>query len=165
MGPCAEVRALERCRVRNSIKQLGLAASAAMLAGCGVGCLYGESGKVTVIRTDSRLDPERVVAVVGDALRPLGFSGPAAEKPAPGSPRYWDYRFSVGAGKFAPRERVDVLIKFDGLSISLADFAGGWKASRFDRGVTEAIETRLRSELDADIAFTHAPTPAFCLGP
>ena len=73
--------------------------------------------------------------------------------------------FSVGSGKFAPKERVDVYIKFEDLSILLSDFAKNSKASAFDRSVMEAIQTRLSSDLGADIAFAHPSTPAFCLGP
>lgn len=144
-------------------KRLTVAAMAAMLAGCGVGCLYGESGRVTVIHADAPPRPERVVEVIGDALRPMGFSGREAGKLTPKPPWYWDYEFSVEVG--TPRERVDVHIKFDDLSISLSDFARNSTASVFDRSVMEAIQTRLRSELNADIAFTHPSTPAFCLGP
>jgi hypothetical protein len=151
--------------LRGMIPQFTVVAIATMLAGCGIGCLYGETGKVTVTRADSPPSPERVVEIVGDALRPMGFSGQVPYPIIPKPPWYWDYEFSVGVGKFAPRERVDVYIKFDDLSISLSDFAKNSKASAFDRSVTEAIKTRLRSELDADIAFTHPPTPAFCLGP
>jgi hypothetical protein len=148
-----------------AIPRITLVAIAAMLAGCGVGCLYGETGKVTVIRADSPPSPERVVEIVGDALRPMGFSGHVPYPMTPKPPWYLDYEFSLGVGKFAPRERVDVHIKFDDLSISLSDFARNSKASAFDLRVMEAIQTRLRSDLDADIAFTHPPTPAFCLGP
>ncbi len=148
-----------------AINGLLLTTIAAMLAGCGAGCLYHETGKVVVVRADSRPTPERVVEVVGDSLRPLGFSGRVAYKLSPRPLWYWDYEFSVGVGKFAPRERVNVLIRFNDLSISLSDFARNSKASAFDRSVMEAIQTRLRSELDADISFTHPPTPAFCLGP
>jgi hypothetical protein len=36
---------------------------------------------------------------------------------------------------------------------------GPLRASPFDRSVTEAIQTRLRSELGADISFTQVPMP------
>ena len=146
-----------------AILPLTLAAIVVMLAGCGVGCLYGETGKVTVIRAASPPNPERVVEVVAEALQPMGFSGREAGKLTPRPPWYWDYEFSMGAG--VPREQIDIHIKFDDLSISLSDFARNSKASAFDRSVTEAIKTRLRSDLDADIVFTHPRTPAFCLGP
>lgn len=148
------------------IKRLTLSAIAAILTGCGVGCLYGESGKVVVVRADSPPSPDHLVAVVGDALRPMGFTGAVASALTPKPPWYWDYSFrSPGVGKFAPRDVVDVHIKFDDLSISLVDWDRSSKASPFDRSVMEAIQTRLRTELGADISFTHPPTPAFCLGP
>jgi len=149
-----------------AINGLLLAIIAAMLAGCGgVGCLYQETGKVVGVREDSRPGPERVVEVVGDSLRPLGFSGHEAYKLKQRPELNWDYEFSVGVGKFFPRDRVDVNIRFADFSILLSDFSRKSKASAFDRSVMDAIQTRLRSELDADISFTHPPTPALCLGP
>jgi len=73
-----------------AINGLILTTIAAMLAGCGVGCLYHETGKVVVVRADSRPSPERVVEVVGDSLRPLGFSGRVADKITPQPLWYWD---------------------------------------------------------------------------
>ncbi len=147
-------------------KRLTPFAMAAVLAGCGVGCLYGESGKVVVGRGESEPSPEHLVAVVGDALRPLGFTGAPASALTPKPPWYWDYSFrSPGVGKFAPRNLVDVHIKFDDLSISLVDWDKSAKATPFDHSVMDAIKTQLQHELCADIAFAHPPTPAFCLGP
>jgi hypothetical protein len=144
---------------------LTLSALAAMLTGCAVGCLYHESGQVVVVSGESPPSPERIVEVVGASLRPLGFAGRVANNMTPRPPWYWDYEFSVGVGKFAPRERVDVFIKYDDVSITLSDFARNSRASAFDHSVMEAIQARLRSELGADISFTHPATPALCLGP
>jgi hypothetical protein len=148
-----------------STKLLVLSVIASMMAGCGAGCLYGESGNVVVREMDSPPTPARLLEVVGDALRPMGFVGQEAAPITPRPLGYWDYTFSVGARKFAPRERVDVHIKFEDFSISLSDFARGSKASAFDRSVLEAIKARIRSQLGGDITFTHTPTPGFCLGP
>lgn len=138
----------------------------AMLTGCGVGCLYGESGKVVTVHGDSIPTPEHLVEVVGDALRPMGFTGAPASALTPKPIWYWDYSFkSPGAGKFAPRDRVDVHIKFDDLSISLVDWGRRSTATPFDRRVMQAIQNQLGSELEANISFIHPPTPAFCLGP
>jgi hypothetical protein len=148
-----------------TIKVFAVPALAAMLSGCGVGCLYVESGKVVSVRVDSLPSPENVVQAVGDALRPMGFTGQPIAPAITQRGSLPDYGFSVGVYKFAPRERADISIKYDDLSISLADFARGSTASAFDRSVMTAIQTRLRSELNADITFTHLPAPAFCLGP
>jgi hypothetical protein len=89
-----------------------------VLVGCGLGCLYQEHGKVAVIAADVHVAPERLVEVVGNALQPMGFSGHAAKALTPRPEWYWDYEFrSPGVGKFAPRDVVEVLIKFDDLSI------------------------------------------------
>jgi hypothetical protein len=83
-------------------KPLAVSAIAATLAGCGVGCLYGESGKVVVVHGDSIPSPEHLVEVVGDALRPMGFTGAPASALTPKPIWYWDYSFkSPGAGNFA----------------------------------------------------------------
>jgi hypothetical protein len=146
-------------------KALTVAAIAAMFAGCGTGCLYHEFGKILVVPGDSPPSPQRVVAVIGDALRPLGFSGKAADTPTPRAAGYWDYEFSVGGEKFRARPRVMVFIKYEDLSLTLSDFARNSSAPSFDRSITEGISTRLRTELGADINFTHPPSPALCLGP
>jgi hypothetical protein len=149
------------------IQWLAVCAMAATLTGCGVGCLYGETSKFVVAGADSPPSPERLVAVVGDALRPMGFTGaPAASAITPKPPWSWDYSFkSPGVGKFVSQDAVEVHIKFDDLSITLIDWARHSKASTFDRNVMEAIQSQIRSELGATISFTHPPTPAFCLGP
>jgi hypothetical protein len=140
------------------------AAIAVSLGGCGVGCLYGETGKVIMPDANSSPRPERVVEVIGEALRPMGFTGHAGPDVTPKPAWYWDYGFSVGVGKFSP-PRVDVNIRYEDLSISLADYAGGSSGSAFDRTAITAIQARLRSELGADITFTPLQQPAFCLGP
>ena len=94
----------------------------------------------------------------------MGFIGHAAPEVTPKPTWAWNYGFSVGVGKLAP-PRIDVNIRYDDLSISLADYARGSTASSFDRSVTTAIQARLRSELGADITFTPERQPAFCLGP
>jgi hypothetical protein len=116
---------------------------------------------------DTPPSPEPVVAVVGNALRPMGFTGATSTSAITPKPTWhWDDSFkSPGVGKFVAQDAVDVHIKFDDLSITLIEWARHSKASPFDLKVTEAIQTQLRSELGADISFTHPPTPAFCLGP
>ena len=146
------------------IRAIIVVALAAMLAGCGVGCLYRETGKVLVAGAEASPSPERIVGVVGDALRPMGFSGHLPPELKPRPDWLWDYEFGVGY-KFMAHDSVNVIIKYNDLSISLADYARGSQASPFDRSVTTAIQTRLKSELGADITFTHPQTPAFCLGP
>ena len=117
-----------------------------------------------MVGADSLPKPEQVVEVVGQALRPLGFSTEAKKGPMPKPARSY-YIFSIGGGEFAPSERVDVFIKYDDLSISFSDYARGSKASTFDRRLAAAIQTSLQSQLGADITFTHPQSPAFCLGP
>jgi hypothetical protein len=146
-----------------SKRALKIIALSGLLSGCGVGCLYGETGKVMLLLADTRLSPERLIAVVGDALRPLGFSGQPVRAPTPQPAWYWDYEFRK-PGKFGVSP-VAILIKYRDLSITLSDYDRATEASEFDRRVTAAIQSGLRAQLGADIKFAHPGTPAFCLGP
>jgi len=140
---------------------------AAAFPGCGVGCLYDEHGKVLVVAPNAQVAPERLIAVVADALQPLGFSGAPWNPTTPTPRRYWDYAFrNSGSGAFLNhRDPVDIRLKFDDASITLVDWSRDSEASEFDRRVTPAIRDQIRSELGADITFVHPKPPPFCLGP
>ena len=120
-----------------------------------------------VVEPRSQVTPERLVEAVGNALKPMGFSGAPWNPSTPSPQRYWDYEFrnpEVGSF-FHHRDPVDVRIKFDDLSITLVDWDRAADASDFDRRVTSAIRDQIRSELGTDITFTHPKPPPFCLGP
>jgi hypothetical protein len=138
----------------------------AMLSDCGVGCLYHEQGRIVVTAGHTDVSAERLVQAVDNALRPMGFSGNSAKSLTPRPDWYWDYEFrSATVGKFAQLNAVEVLIKYEDLSITLTDWDRASRASDFDRGVTAAIETAIRSDLGAEITFRQLKSPAFCLGP
>jgi hypothetical protein len=138
----------------------------AMLSGCGVGCLYHEQGKVMVPAGHTDVSADRLVEVVSDALRPMGFSGNVAKSLTPRPDWYWDYEFRTPTvGKFVQRDAVELLIKYDDLSITLTDWDRASQATDYDRRVTTAIETAVHSELGAEIAFRQLKSPVFCLGP
>jgi hypothetical protein len=154
--------------MRSAVPLVALAVTTgvATLPGCGVGCLYGEHGEVMIMAPNSHVSPERLVEVVDHALGPMGFTGHAVTPPTPRPEWYWDYAFrSPGREKFFVRDQVDVRIKFDDLSITLIDWDRASDASKFDRRVTTAIQAGIRSELGADITFTHPKPSPFCLGP
>jgi len=138
----------------------------ASLWGCGVGCLYGEQSKVTVAAGRADVSAQRLVEVVDNALRPMGFSGNPARTLTPQPDWYWDYEFrSAGVGTFAQRDAVEVHIRYDNLAITLSDWDRASKATAFDRRVTAAIESAVHTELNAEISFQPIKSPAFCLGP
>ena len=147
-----------------SLFALGVTAGAATLAGCGVGCLYHENGKA-VVAPNTQVTPERLVAAVGNALQPMGFTGAPWNPATPTSQRYWDYAFRNHCSLFSRCEEVEVFITYDDLSIGLSDGSRHSDASEFDRRVTSAIRDHVRSELGADITFSHPKPPPFCLGP
>jgi len=145
------------------------AAGAACLQGCGVGCLYGETGKVVLVHPSTQVTPERLIEVLGNGLRPLGFSGSPWNPSTPLPEKYWDYEFSSPASGSWLHERapVNIRIKFDDLSVTLIDGQRGSvsKATDFDRRAMGAIQEAVRADLGADITFAQPKMPAFCLGP
>ncbi len=136
------------------------------LCGCGVGCLYHEQGKVVVPNADTTVPPDRLVAVVRDALGPMGFTEDLPPKLSPKPDWLWDYEFhSPKSGKFFEPPGVEVLITYSDLSIVLSDGSRASTASKLDRDITTAIQTAFRSELGAEISFVHPKAPPICLGP
>src|SRR5581483_9500943 len=109
------------------------------LSGCGVGCLYTEQGRVVATTAGARVSPERLVAAVESALRPLGFSGEPAQAITPRPEWYWDYTFSTPRKFWSPAP-VDVEIRFTDLSITISDFSRSTTATDFDRRVVAAIQ-------------------------
>jgi hypothetical protein len=135
-------------------------------SGCGTGCLYHEQGKVLVQSAGTTVPPERFVAVVRDALGPMGFTEGLPPKLSPKPDWLWDYEFrSAKSGKFFEPPAIDILLTYADLSIVLSDWSRASKASKFDREITTAIRAAFHSELGAEISFVQAKPPMICLGP
>jgi hypothetical protein len=160
------LRYFERSRFRFLARTMVVGGFIVSLSDCGTGCLYHEQGKVMVPKADTTVPPERFVAIVRDALGPMGFTESLPPKLSPKPDWLWDYEFrSPKSGKFFEPPAVDILLTYSDLSIVLSDWSRASKASNLDREITMAIQSAFRSELGAEINFVHPKPPMVCLGP
>jgi hypothetical protein len=119
---------------RGSASGLWLVACCSLLLTSGCECPYSVRGTLRGVSAEALSPP--LIDVVGDAVRPLGFTGTKL--------RYEDlYAYEFGGGFLAGSARIEISIDPKSLTVALVDF--GRHESKFNTAVISSIQQRVTS--------------------
>jgi hypothetical protein len=112
-------------------------------------CRFGVTGQLAIPEGERRLEKHRLVAEIESALQPLGFS--SAHVMPKVSPEL--IVFSLGDGFSIAKDRIDVGLEPDSMSIFVRDYKDVEESAKTAK-VIEVIEKRVGDSFHANITFT-----------
>jgi hypothetical protein len=111
-------------------------------------CRFWVTGRITDYGSEGQPPRDRVVAEIGTALKPLGFSDPHVMPNI--EPELVVY--TLGQGFALVGDRIDVRFEPTSMSVSVRDY-NQTKESAVDKQVVDAIQGRIATVFHATIQF------------